>query len=210
MPSGPSLALVWASTVTQLEPLAVDALAAGLRLVEDAVAVFELFPFADQAVAARIKRDFAARGIDAARLRFVQDPLSWAADERANGGAGAVLVDPPRVSDPVLVARAVAAGVPVVTTPGLTPQSRGGAALLRHLGCPELVAANLADAVTLLVSLARGTAERADALHCLRTRGKEGIAEFDYGRLADQITVALENAWEAYLSPERRPAHMSL
>jgi len=116
----------------------------------------------------RLAASFAAAGLDAERHCVILDPLSperFAAVTRASD----VFLDSVGWSGCNSTLEAVAAGLPVVTWPGVTMRARHSAAILRQIGVTETIARDAESYVALAARLAldpdwrRAVAERVAA-----------------------------------------------
>jgi predicted O-linked N-acetylglucosamine transferase (SPINDLY family) len=77
-------------------------------------------------------------------------------------GARASL-DPPGASDPILAARSLGIGVPVITLPGDLPRSRGALCCYERMGLNDYVADSDASYVDAAVALGTAAASAAEA-----------------------------------------------
>jgi predicted O-linked N-acetylglucosamine transferase (SPINDLY family) len=85
--------------------------------------------------------------------------------------------------------------VPVVTLPGSTAASRGGASILRNLDLPELIATNEEDYAAIAVKLAQDAQRLANLRSTLRSKIRES-ALMDEKRFARDIESAYRQMWQ--------------
>lgn len=85
-------------------------------------------------------------------------------------------------------------GVPVITLPGPSIVSRGGASQLRNLGLPELIARDADDFVRIAAGLAGDLPRLATLRETMRERMQNSVL-MDARRFAREIEAAYEKAW---------------
>jgi tetratricopeptide (TPR) repeat protein len=211
VPADPAMAaaesiFLWDAPHNTLEPFTADALSSILRLTADSVLVLrspveDPHP-RDATIVARIRREFVHRGVDPERLIF--DPNPWNRCLSLGVMSKVVMLDPPRLSDPAVMLRAILAGVPVVTAPGLGPASRRGAALIAS-ACPGLVARNLAGYVQTAVNLASDVDQWRTAARCIKTAERHLWANGnDAGNRLSRVFVSL---WDHFQAANKKPMH---
>ena len=142
---------------------------------------------------ANLRGQSARLGIDPARLVFA--PRAPLAEHLARQRAADLFVDTLPYNAHTTASDALWAGVPVLTCQGQTFAARVAASLLRALGMPELITANLLEYEQLALALARDPAR----LAVLRARlaGKRDTAPlFDSGRHARGLEAAYALMWQ--------------
>jgi protein O-GlcNAc transferase len=87
-------------------------------------------------------------------------------------------------------------GVPVVTLPGSTAASRGGASILQNLGLPELIAKDEEDYVAIAVKLAGDAKQLAQLRKSLRGRIRASSLMDEKG-FAREIESAYRHMWRS-------------
>ncbi len=110
-----------------------------------------------------------SRGIAPGRQVRVLPRLS-AKDFRRALAIADVVVDPLHWSGGNTALDALAAGVPVIASPGPLMRSRQAAAMLRRMDVPELIAASTAEAARIAVEVARDPVRRASLSRTLLER----------------------------------------
>jgi protein O-GlcNAc transferase len=185
----------------KIMPAVFDAWMRVLRAVPRAV----LWLYEDnEAAAANLRREAAARGVGPARLVFAQPRVME--EHLARYRCADLFLDTLPCNAHTTASDALWAGVPVLTLQGRSFAARVAASLLQALGLPELVAHSLADYEALAVALAgdRGRL-RALALRLQHARHASGL--FDGRRMARRLEAA-------YAAMHRRhllglpPAHL--
>ncbi len=167
-----------------------------LRRVPDARLVFKNKAMADPGTRARTLDFFARQGISAGRI----ETLSRVPDPRGHLGLYGlvdVALDPFPYNGVTTTCEAMAMGVPVVTLLGSTPAGRTAASLVRHIGCPELVAGSLDAYIGIAVALAGDAAQRRIYRATLRQR----LAASPVGNpavVARGLSDALRGVWAAW------------
>lgn len=144
-------------------------------------------------IAERIRRDFAAHGIEPERLDlegFTDD----AAALLACYGRADVALDTWPYNSPTAVCEATWMGVPVVTLAGEAHMSRVAASLLTAAGLGELVAATADEFVDIAVSLARDAPHRRALRAALRPR-MAASPLLDHAGFTRTLEAALRAAW---------------
>ena len=150
--------------LAKLTPPTLDLWAKVLRDQPASRLLIKSHGLADAETANRVRGEFTARGIEAARIECNGEELSV---PRHLGLYNRVDVafDSAPYNGTTTTCEALWMGVPVLTLAGETHVSRVGASLLTHLGAPEWIAATPADFVakcrTLTSDLARLSALRA-------------------------------------------------
>jgi predicted O-linked N-acetylglucosamine transferase (SPINDLY family)/glycosyltransferase involved in cell wall biosynthesis len=196
------------ANATKLIPELRRAWAEILRQVPDASLV--LYPFGPawaaeyprEALEADLRRVFAAQGIAADRL-IVRGPLPGPQAVRALNLAADVYLDAVPYSGATSLLDPLAAGLPPVVCDGGTLRFGQGAAMLRELGVPELVAGDEAGYIRLAVRLGRDPARRGALRARVRERMAAGPAFLDPGRHARRVAAALERLPAAGGRPAR-------
>ena len=143
----------------------------------------------------RVLDAFAARGVHAERLTFVERlPV---AEYMAKFGEIDIGLDPFPYGGGTTTCDALWMGVPVVTLRGQTAVGRGGASILSNVGLPELVARDADDYLRIAANLS-SDAERLRSLrHELRAK-MEGSALMDGPRFARQLETAYRQMWRCF------------
>jgi len=148
----------------------------------------------------------AARGIDAARLRFA--PLLPLEQHLARLACADVFLDAWPCNAHTTAGEALWVGVPVVTLLGATFAQRVGASLLHQVGLEALVCADEAGYVETVAALAEDAPRRA-ALREQLQRRRAASPLFDGERFARDFESLLQRLWAracAGLPPEHLPA----
>ncbi|HEY7427193.1 MAG TPA: tetratricopeptide repeat protein [Gemmataceae bacterium] len=148
------------------------------------------------AVEQNLRREAEGRGVDGRRLVFARH-LPGKAEHLARHRAADLMLDTLYYNAHTTAADALWAGLPLLTCPGQTFASRVGASLLRALGLPELIAADLEDYERRAARLALHPPELTrlrDALAERRTR----CPLFDAPRLVRNLERAYGVMWENY------------
>jgi len=143
---------------------------------------------------ANLRREAERRGIDPARLVFA--PKLPKAEHLARHRHADLFLDTLRVNAHTTASDALWAGVPVLTCPGETFQSRVAASLLHAVGLPELVVPDLAAYEETAVRLGQGS----DELGALKARleaNRLTCPLFDTERSARNLERAYDALWEA-------------
>lgn len=140
----PELRRIWARILSEVPQ-------ATLVLYPFGPAWAERYP--RQALIADLYRLFAARGVAADRLR-VLEPLQGRAEILALNRAADIYLDAVPYSGATSLLDPLQAGIPIVAAEGGELRFSQGAAMLRELGCPELITAGSEAYVRLAVRLA--------------------------------------------------------
>jgi predicted O-linked N-acetylglucosamine transferase (SPINDLY family) len=151
---------------------------------------------ADLDTAARLRREFAALGIEAARLELNGTELSQA-NHLALYQRVDLALDPFPYNGTTTTCEALWMGVPVVTLAGRTHVSRVGASLLTHLGEPSWIATSPEQYVARCLELAADGPRLAAIRARLRGRMRAGPLCDAAG-----FTRGLEDAFRA-MTPQR-------
>ncbi|MBF0461441.1 MAG: tetratricopeptide repeat protein [Magnetococcales bacterium] len=156
----------------------------------------------NQRVEDNLRREAAARGVDPARLFFIQKmPL---ADYLANYRLVDLVLDTYPYNSGTTASNGLWAGCPLLTCAGPTFVSRQAGSLLRGVGLPELVTHSLADYEALALALARDPSR----LLALRQRLQANLPTtplFDSPRFIRHLEAAYEAMWhrfQAGLAPD--------
>jgi protein O-GlcNAc transferase len=175
----------------KIEPALFDVWAHILHRVPDSV--LWLFRSHDEAEV-NLRREAERRHLDPARLVFA-GKLSKA-EHLARHRHADLFLDTLRVNAHTTASDALWAGVPLLTCPGETFQSRVAASLLHAAGLPELVVPDLASYEETAVRLGQA----GDELAVLRARlaaNRLSCALFDTQRYARNLERAFDALWEA-------------
>jgi predicted O-linked N-acetylglucosamine transferase (SPINDLY family) len=146
---------------------------------------------ADPAAADRLRRRFALRGIEPARIEL--RGASSHADMLAEYGDIDIALDPFPYGGGLTTCEALWMGVPVVTMPWLRPLSRQSAAVLQAIGLDDLVARTPREYVAAVRSLAADRGRRAALRAGLRDRLRASPL-FDGRSLARKLEAAYATA----------------
>jgi len=157
--------------------------------------------FEDAELAARVRAPFAAAGIDPARLAFNRSPRDPAAHLAAYGTVD-VALDPFPFNGSTTTFEALWMGVPVVTLEGATMVARWSTAILRRIGCGDLVAPDANAYVETAAALAADPARRAALRASLRGR-LAASTTCDPARWMRHVERAFRAAWAAERSTTR-------
>jgi predicted O-linked N-acetylglucosamine transferase (SPINDLY family) len=151
-------------------------------------------------VEANLRREAERRGLDPARLVFAGKLPK--AEHLARHRHADLFLDTLRVNAHTTASDALWAGVPVLTCPGETFQSRVAASLLHAVGLPELVVPDLAAYEETAVRLGQGPGQgaAADELTAIKARlqaNRLACPLFDTERYARNLERAYDTLWEA-------------
>ena len=141
-----------------------------------------------------LRREAERRGVEPARLVFADKRPK--AEHLARHRHADLFLDTLRVNAHTTASDALWAGVPLLTSPGETFQSRVAASLLQAVGLPELVVPDLAAYEETAVRLATAPGE----LPALRQRLADNrltFPLFDTERYARHLERAFDLLWEA-------------
>jgi predicted O-linked N-acetylglucosamine transferase (SPINDLY family) len=154
---------------------------------------------ADPETADRVRRDFAARGVDPGRLDLEGDALPEAR-HLARYHRVDVALDTFPYNGATTTCEALWMGVPVVTLAGRAHVSRVGASMLTHLGAPEWVAASPQEYAAICLRLAGDLGGLSEIRGGLRDRmARSPLCD------ARRFTGNLENAFRAMaLHPRKK------
>jgi predicted O-linked N-acetylglucosamine transferase (SPINDLY family) len=148
-------------------------------------------------VADNLRREAAARGVDAERLVFA---AAWPKPRHlARHRLADLFLDTHYFTGHTTCSDALLAGLPVLTCPGDSFASRVAASLLLAAGLPELVAPDFAQYEACAIALARAPSE----LRRLRERlqaERLTCRAFDAARLVRNLERAYRLMWENHLS----------
>jgi protein O-GlcNAc transferase len=143
-----------------------------------------------------MRREAAARGVDAGRLVFAETlPL---ADHLARHRLADLFVDTLPVNAHTTASDALWAGLPLVTCCGQAFASRVASSLLHAVGLPELVTHDLAQYEQMALRLAREPALLASLRERLRTN-RSTCPLFDTERFRKHIEAAYTTMWKLFL-----------
>jgi predicted O-linked N-acetylglucosamine transferase (SPINDLY family) len=157
-------------------------------------------------VADNLRREAAARGIDADRLVFA--PRLPKARHLVRHRLADLFLDTRYCTAHTTCSDALLAGLPVLTCPGGTFVSRVGASLLLATGLPELVVSDFEQYEERAVALARQPSE----LNLLRERlraNRPSCPAFDSARLVRNLERAYRLMWENHRSGQP-PRHLAV
>jgi protein O-GlcNAc transferase len=187
----------------KITPALFDIWARLLHAVDDSV----LWLFKDnEAAAANLKREAAARNIAPGRLVFA--PRMDLPGHLARQALADLFLDTSPCTAHTTASDALWVGLPVLTILGNSFAGRVAASLLTALDLPELVAQSLDDYETRALELARDPARLAGLRERLSTnRGTSGL--FDTERATRNLESAFVAMWERYQRGER-PADISV
>jgi protein O-GlcNAc transferase len=157
--------------------------------------------FDDPELAARVQAPFTAAGVDPARLVFNRSPRDPAAHLAAYAEID-VALDPFPFNGSTTTFEALWMGVPVVTLEGATMVARWSTAILRRIGCGDLVAPDAAAYVETAAALAADPARRADLRATLRGR-LAASTTCDPALWMRHVERAFRAVWEADRTPTR-------
>ncbi len=148
-------------------------------------------------VSDKLRREAAARGVDAHRLIFA--PLIPIADHLARHRLADLFLDTLPCNAHTTASDALWAGLPVLTCAGETLAGRVGASLLHAVGLPELVVHSLEDYEALALELTTNPLKLQDLRQKLAT-SKDQAALFDLPRFTKNIEAAYLRMWEIWLA----------
>lgn len=151
----------------------------------------------DPPLEARMRARLAAHGIDPARTDLL--PRTGLTEYLAAHHRLDLLLDAFPYAGGTTTAHGLWMGVPTLTFEGDTLASRSSAAILRHAGLPQFVAADAAG----MAALAAGWAQRIDALATLRAGLRERLdaaPQRDARRVVEGLEDALRWMWRRHCS----------
>jgi predicted O-linked N-acetylglucosamine transferase (SPINDLY family) len=155
---------------------------------------------------ANLRRELAARGIDAARIHFA--PKLSLDRHLARLRAADLFLDTWPCNAHTTASEALWAGVPVLTVPGETFASRVAASLVNACGLPDLACASADDYVRMAIGLAQERELLAGLKHHLDTH-RLALPLFDSERFTrdfEALLVRMHERAEAGLPPAALPA----
>lgn len=139
--------------LAKITPAVIDAWADILRRLPGARLLLKSLGLADDGVRGRVEAAFAARGVAPDRLELIGWSASWL-DHLALYRRIDVALDSFPYNGTTTTCEALWMGAPVVTWLGERHAARVGASLLRRIGLPELVGADVKDYKDIAVRLA--------------------------------------------------------
>jgi predicted O-linked N-acetylglucosamine transferase (SPINDLY family) len=161
-----------------------------LRDVNDSV----LWLFEDNAQAAQnLKREAAARGVDARRLVFA--PRVMPPDHLARTRLADLFLDTLPYNAHTTASDALWMGLPVLTCPGQTFPSRVATSLLRAIGMDELVTSSLGEYETVARDLALD-GHRLAAIKAKLLENRDTKPMFDTAQFTRYLESAYRGMWE--------------
>ncbi|HEY4264611.1 MAG TPA: hypothetical protein VGM72_04785 [Micropepsaceae bacterium] len=140
-----------------------------------------------------LKREAAARGVDADRLVFA--PRKPVAEHLARHSLADIFLDTLPYNAHTTASDALWMGLPLVTCPGTTFPARVSASLLSAMGLPELMTSSLAEYEELARALARDP-QRLAAIRAKLARSCETSPLFDAAQYARNLESAYMTMWE--------------
>jgi protein O-GlcNAc transferase len=149
----------------------------------------------NEAAAANLRKEAAARGIDPQRLVFAEHVTLE--DHLARHRRADLFLDTLPYNAHTTASDALWTGLPIVTCQGEGFAGRVGASLLHAAGMSDLVTTNLADYETLALRLANDPS----ALKALRERltaKRSNLPLFDTDRFRRHIEAAYSTMWDIY------------
>ena len=146
-----------------------------------------------------LRREAAARGIAAERLIFA--PRRPAADHLARLRLADLFLDTFPVNAHTTASDSLWAGCPLLTLAGETFVSRVAASLLRAVGLPELITANLAEYEAMALRLAEDARLLSEFRERLEAKKKTSQL-FDAEAFAANLERAYETMWSIHQSGE--------
>ena len=150
---------------------------------------------AQEAVAANLRREAAARGLDAARLVFAS-PMVPAA-HLARLRAADLFLDTLPCNAHTTASDALWAGLPVLTCAGKSFAARVGASLLGAVGLPELITGSAEEYEALAIELASRPGRLAQLRERLRL-GRQAAPLFDIDSYTRHLEAAFTEMYERY------------
>ncbi len=167
-----------------------------LKAVPNSTLLLKDGVFESDAAKARIRDDFARRGVDPSRLELIAKTASRN-DHLGQYAKVDIGLDPFPYNGTTTTCEAMLMGVPVVTVAGETHVSRVGASLLTAVGLSELVARNEDESVRICTELAGDRARLAKLRIGMRER-MLGSALCDQKGHADRFGNALRGLWREW------------
>ncbi len=154
-----------------------------------------LWLLGDDTIAANLRREAAARGIDPARLVFAGRMLP--ADHLARHRLADLFLDTLPYNAHTTASDALWAGLPVLTMMGESFAGRVAASLLHAIGLPELIAGSEDAYRTLAIDLAT----HPDRLAQIKRRladNRLATPLFDCGRFTHHLEAAYQTMWQRW------------
>ena len=148
-----------------------------------------------ETVAANLRREAAARGLDAGRLVFA--PPMLPAAHLARLRVADLFLDTLPYNAHTTASDALWAGLPVLTCAGDSFAARVGASLVRAVGMPELITSSLEDYEALAIELARNPGRLAALREQLR-QNRSTAALFDSDAYTRHLEAAYTEMYERY------------
>jgi protein O-GlcNAc transferase len=181
--------------------------AAWARILERVPESLLWLPKMHDVAMANLRREFAACGLDPARLIFAPR-LERIEDHLARHRRADLFLDTLPYGAHATALDALWAGLPVLTCVGASFAGRVGASLLKAAGLPEMVTTSLEDYEALAVKLAAEPA----LLHAIRAKldaNRSTCPLFDTGRLRRHIEAAYKTIWDIHQRGEA-PRHITV
>jgi len=154
----------------------------------------------DDLVKENLRRETAARGIDPARVIFIEKLLHE--EYLAHHALADLFLDTLPYNAHATGSNALWTGLPLLTCRGNTFAGRVGTSLLHAVGLPEMVTNSLEE----YEAVARKLATDRDLLQSIRRKLEENRGTcplFDTDRFRRHIEEAYSTMWETYLRSER-------
>jgi len=164
-----------------------------LRAVPDSRLLLKWRGLGDADIADALRAEFAAAGVDPARLHLT----GWAPDGYLPYRDVDIALDPVATSGGTTTCDALWMGVPVVTRHGATPFSRVGYGFLATAGLHDLAAPDVDAYVATAVDLARDRARLREVRRGLRARFAAGPA-MDAPRYVRHLEAAYRTMWRRW------------
>jgi len=184
------------NTLDKISAPVLDAWAAVLRAEEGSRLVLKARALADETLAVRVIAEFAARGIDAARVRTLPETASTLDHLRMYAQVD-VALDTWPYNGVTTTCEAMWMGVPVVAMRGDRHHARVSESFLRAAGLGEWVASDPAEFVRISSSLASDVTGRAAMRVGLRAR-VQGSSLCDGASKILQIEAHLRATWQRW------------
>jgi len=168
-----------------------------MRLLRQVVGSALWLPAANETVKANLRKEAAARGVDADRIVFA-DRLPSVAEHLARLKHADLFLDTFNYNAHATASDALWAGLPVVTKIGRQFSARVAASLLSAVGLPELITASEEEYERLILELAADP-QRLAEIRAKLARNRDTHPLFDTVRYTRHFEQAMDEAFDRHL-----------
>lgn len=190
----PKLAFGSFNNAAKLSDECIDLWSALLERAPDSTLLLKSTYLSDETTAERLRRRFAKRGVDVARLRLVGRTAAKA-DHLAMYAELDVCLDPIPYNGTTTTFEALWMGLPVVSLLGEYHRGRVGASILSRAGLSDMVATTAESYIETAISLANDRQRRAQ----LRSTMRENLVPLcDADQFARDMEQVLREMWQAW------------